>query len=333
MQAWINQVWYGNSLWRWVLMPISWLYAMVTAIRRHLYAVGLKQKTALPVPVIIVGNITVGGSGKTPTVIYLIELLREHGYKPGVISRGYGVTIDGVKSVYPGAKAVEVGDEPAMIVARTQVPMVVGPMRIQAAHQLLADFDVDIIISDDGLQHYAMERNIEIIVVDGHRRLGNGCLLPAGPLREGNWRLSQADFIIVNGGEAKKGEYQMHLHAKPIKPLLAQSHFTFQRNEPIVAMAGIGNPQRFFNSLAQLGYRMHKAHGFNDHQAYQFSTISELADGYPLVMTEKDAIKCLDFAKDNWGYLAVDATMSSGFEQALLVNISEQVNGTKGEYS
>ncbi|WP_298769717.1 tetraacyldisaccharide 4'-kinase [uncultured Shewanella sp.] len=329
MQAWINQVWYGSSLWRWVLMPVSWLYAIVTAIRRQLYKSGFKKVTSLPVPVIIVGNITVGGSGKTPTVIYLIELLRQHGYKPGVISRGYGVTIEGVKSVYPGAKAMEVGDEPAMIVARTQVPMVVGPNRIQAANQLLADFDVDIIISDDGLQHYAMARSIEMVVVDGHRRLGNGSLLPAGPLREGAWRLEQADFIIINGGEAKEGEFQMRLQAKPIQPLLTGSSHPFHRDEPIVAMAGIGDPQRFFNSLAQLGYQVHKTHGFDDHQAYYLSTISDVAGNYPLVMTEKDAIKCMDFAKDNWGYLAVDASMSSGFEQALLIEISAKMKALR----
>ncbi|WP_299494969.1 tetraacyldisaccharide 4'-kinase [uncultured Shewanella sp.] len=329
MQAWINQVWYGKSLWRWILMPLSWLYAIITAIRRCLYHFGFKEKIILPVPVIIVGNITVGGSGKTPTVIFLIELLRRHGYKPGVISRGYGVDIDGVKSVHVGAKASEVGDEPAMIVARTHVPMVVGPKRIQAAKQLLADFEVDIIISDDGLQHYTMARNIEIVVVDGNRRLGNGMLLPAGPLREGAWRLKQADFIIVNGGEAKQGEYSMHLQPKPITPLLTDSTFTFHLDEPIVAMAGIGDPQRFFNSLQLLGYQVHQTHGFNDHQAYHLSELMKVADGYPLVMTEKDAIKCVDFAKENWGYLAVDASIASGFEQDLLVKMGHEVQATK----
>lgn len=325
MQRWINQVWYGKSLYQWLLLPLSWLYSLVTATRRHLYRLKIKTSQSLPVPVIVVGNITVGGSGKTPTVIYLIELLRKNGYRPGVISRGYGVSIDGVKSVFVGAKADEVGDEPAMIVARTQVPMVVGPKRIQAAKQLLHDFDVDIIISDDGLQHYAMERDIEIVILDGDRRLGNGMLLPAGPLREGAWRLAQVDFIIANGGNAKAGEYQMQLLPKQVIPLLATSTYTFDLQTPVVAMAGIGYPTRFFNSLKELGYQLHKVHAFDDHQAYHLADIRDVAGVEPVLMTEKDAIKCGDFAQENWGYLAVDAVIPPEFEYQLLDKLNQRV--------
>ncbi|MCL1126448.1 tetraacyldisaccharide 4'-kinase [Shewanella surugensis] len=332
MQRWINQVWYGKSLFRWILMPLSWLYALVTAMRRCLYRLGIKKSISLPVPVIVVGNITVGGSGKTPTVIYLIELLRQQGYRPGVISRGYGVNIEGVKSVFVGAKANEVGDEPAMIVARTQVPMVVGSQRIQAADQLLSDFDVDIIISDDGLQHYGMARDIEIVILDGDRRLGNGMLLPAGPLREGAWRLDQADFVISNGGEARGGEYLMTLLPKQVTPLLATSTFTFNLHDPVVAIAGIGYPQRFFNSLKVLGYQVHKTHAFDDHQAYHLSDINNVAGSYPLLMTEKDAIKCGDFAQENWGYLAVDASMSAEFEHHFLDKISARIQAHSSHF-
>ena len=167
MQSWVNKLWYKGHWIRYVLWPLSLLFRLITGVRRQLFKLRVKQAIKLPVPVIVVGNITVGGSGKTPMVIYLIELLRKQGFKPGVISRGYGVEIDGVRAVLPVDSADSVGDEPAMIVARTQVPMVVGAKRVDAAQKLLADFDVDIIISDDGLQHYQLARDIELVILDG----------------------------------------------------------------------------------------------------------------------------------------------------------------------
>ncbi|MDR8523535.1 tetraacyldisaccharide 4'-kinase [Shewanella fidelis] len=331
MQAWVNKLWYQGHPLRFLLWPLSLLFAVITGVRRQLFKFGLKQATKLPVPVIIVGNITVGGSGKTPMVIYLIELLRKQGFKPGVISRGYGVEIEGVRAVRPDDLAMNVGDEPAMIVARTQVPMVVGAKRVDAAQKLLSEFDVDIIISDDGLQHYQLGRNIELVILDGERGLGNGMLLPAGPLREGAWRLQSVDQVIVNGVTNSTtatfaNEQSMQLQPTKWLPVSATSEACSPTaNDELVAMAGIGNPQRFFNSLIEQGYQVSQTQAFDDHSRYSESVLDELASGRLLVMTEKDAVKCRDFAKDNWWYLAVDAKLSSSFDKQLLAKINKLV--------
>ncbi|PKG75456.1 tetraacyldisaccharide 4'-kinase [Shewanella sp. GutCb] len=327
MQSWVNKLWYDGHILRFALWPLSIIFAAVSWVRRKLYILGVKSAVRLPVPVIIVGNITVGGSGKTPMVIYLIELLRQHGLKPGVISRGYGANIDGVRSVRPNDSAAVVGDEPAMIVARTSVPMVVGSKRGDAAHQLLSDFDVDIIISDDGLQHYALARDIELIILDGERRLGNGMLLPAGPLREGCWRTSTVDHVIVNGGAAKANEQQMRLQPT-LWHSVSANRSQLKAPEPeqaVVAMAGIGNPSRFFDTLSDLGFRPDKVQAFDDHSAYTEAELTAFAGEHPLLMTEKDAVKCREFAKDNWWYLAVDAKLPPSFDQQLLARIKQLV--------
>ncbi|MEZ9198784.1 tetraacyldisaccharide 4'-kinase [Shewanella sp. 10N.286.54.B9] len=327
MQSWVNKLWYDGHILRFALWPLSLLFAAITWFRRQLYVVGLKPQATFAVPVIIVGNITVGGSGKTPTVIYLIELLRQHGYKPGVISRGYGVQIDGVRSVYPSDNANQVGDEPAMIVARTNVPMVVGAKRIDAAQQLLHDFDVDIIISDDGLQHYALGRDIELIILDGERRLGNGMLLPAGPLREGHWRTADVDHVIVNGGVARSHELQMQLQPTQWHSVNGKQspNMAPQPEQNVVAMAGIGNPSRFFDTLVDMGYSLDRVQAYDDHSAYSESTLTALTAGSPLLMTEKDAVKCREFAKDNWWYLAVDAKLPPSFDQQILTRVKQVV--------
>ncbi|MCL1049196.1 tetraacyldisaccharide 4'-kinase [Shewanella abyssi] len=325
MQSWINKLWYQDHPLRFFLWPLSVLFGVITCLRRTLFALGIAKQTALPVPVIIVGNITVGGSGKTPTVIYLIELLRKHGYHPGVISRGYGVDIDGVRAVLPGDTAAKVGDEPAMLVARTAVPMVVGAKRIAAANELLKRFNVDVIISDDGLQHYALGRDIELIILDGERRLGNGMLLPAGPLREGKWRMANVDHVIINGGAAQAAEQQMQLQPMQWLPVSANAaeHAAPTPEQAVVAIAGIGNPTRFFDTLSGLGFQLDKVHAFDDHSAYSEAELTALAGERPLLMTEKDAVKCREFAKDNWWYLAVDAKLPPSFDQQLLARIKQ----------
>jgi len=327
MQSWVNTLWYEGHWLRFILWPLSLIFTVITWSRRWLYTVGIKTKITLPVPVIIVGNITVGGSGKTPTAIYLIEFLRKHGYKPGVISRGYGVKINGVRSVLVGDCASEIGDEPAMIVGRTHVPMVVGAKRIDAAEQLLADFDVDIIISDDGLQHYALGRDIELIILDGERRVGNGMLLPAGPLREGQWRAAAVDHVIVNGGAAREAEQQMQLVPTLWHAVNGQSDpkSAPKPGQSVVAMAGIGYPRRFFDTLSTMGFTPESTYAFDDHHTYNRAELMTLAADKPLLMTEKDAVKCRDFAKDNWWYLAVDAKLSSSFDQQLLARIKQVV--------
>ncbi|WP_137226834.1 tetraacyldisaccharide 4'-kinase [Shewanella sp. MEBiC00475] len=330
MQQLIHRIWYQGHQAKWFLLPLSGLFWLISTIRRALFNYGFKHAQVLPVPVIVVGNITAGGSGKTPTVIYLIELLRQHGYKPGVISRGYGVNIDGVAAVNINAKASDVGDEPAMIVARTQVPMVVGSKRIAAAQTLLADFDVDVIISDDGLQHYALGRDIEIALVDGERRYGNHCLLPAGPLREGLWRLNSVDFVINNGGPALNGEVLMTLEPAALCQVDSNLHDEFSQQHSVVAMAGIGNPQRFFNSISQLGYEVVQTIEFTDHQAFDPKQLNELSVQHSLLMTEKDAVKCRDFAQSNWWYLPVNAKLNSEFDHAMLSRLRQVAQTKKG---
>jgi len=332
MQAFVNRLWYPKGfldtqskglflllkLIQLLLWPLSLLFAGGTALRRGLFKLGIKKQSRLPVPVIVVGNITVGGSGKTPTVIYLVELLRAHGYKPGVISRGYGVTFEGVKSVLPSMAAGEVGDEPAMIVGRTGVPMVIGRNRIDAGEHLLTHFNVDIIISDDGLQHYALGRDIELLILDGQRRFGNGSLLPAGPLREGLWRAKQVDAVVVNGGQSIEGEFPMSLVQSALKPVSHSNEQPPGLNDAVVAIAGIGNPQRFFTSLVDAGFNLNRVKAFEDHQAYCEDELTELCGEHPIIMTEKDAVKCRDFAKQNWWYLPVDAKLSSNFDRLIL---------------
>ncbi|SQH77163.1 lipid A 4'kinase [Shewanella benthica] len=329
MQAFANKLWYPDKdahplfrLLKYLLLPLTLLFWLVSLIRRSLFKSGLKQSHSLPVPVIIVGNITVGGSGKTPTVIYLIDLLRKHGLKPGVISRGYGVKFDGVKRVEPQMPAAEVGDEPAMIVARTGVPMVIGADRVMAAKKLLTGSQVDVIISDDGLQHYRLGRDIELLILDGARRFGNGMLLPSGPLREGCWRAQSVDFILVNG-QARDDEFQMELLPQGIFPVSPSCKHTYVPT-PVVAVAGIANPQRFFNSLDEQGHSVIKTHGFEDHQPFTLDALMQVAGEHPILMTEKDAVKCRDFAKDNWWYLAVDAKLPTRFDADLM----DKVHGT-----
>ncbi|GGQ19202.1 tetraacyldisaccharide 4'-kinase [Shewanella litoralis] len=330
MQQLIHRIWYQHHWAKWLLLPLSWLFGVISMLRRTLFNLGIEHATTLPVPVIVVGNITAGGSGKTPTVIYLIELLRQQGYTPGVISRGYGVDIPGCLAVNAGAKATEVGDEPAMIVARTQVPMVVGAKRVDAAHMLLANNDIDVIISDDGLQHYALARDIEIALVDGERRYGNQCLIPAGPLREGLWRLNSVDFVINNGGPAYTNEVLMSLTPAPLIQVDNTLTQQFDSQQAVVAMAAIGNPQRFFNTLSQLGYKIANAVEFTDHQAFDSAQLHTLSKTHPLVMTEKDAVKCRDFAESHWWYLPVNAKLTPEFDHALLSQLQQVAQTKKG---
>ncbi|UJF20851.1 tetraacyldisaccharide 4'-kinase [Shewanella sp. OMA3-2] len=341
MQNWINQIWYQGHWVKWLLLPLSAVFALISCSRRALFSLGIKKVTQLPVPVVVVGNITAGGSGKTPTVIYLINLLRANGLKPGVVSRGYGAKIDGVVSVTQSSKAIDVGDEPLMIVMRTQVPMVVGSQRVLAAQTLLADFDVDVIICDDGLQHYALGRDIEIALVDGARRYGNQCLLPAGPLREGLWRLANIDWIINNGGPLLVNhqgpiEQLMQLVPAPlcrVKPQSSDEALVSELlgtepliiEQPVIAIAGIGNPQRFFDSLVQQGYQLKQTVAFADHQAYDQQQLFELSAHTPLLMTEKDAVKCRDFALQNWWYLPVNAKLSEQFDSQFMSRVTQLI--------
>ncbi|MCS3462271.1 MULTISPECIES: tetraacyldisaccharide 4'-kinase [Citrobacter] len=316
----IARIWSGESpLWR-LLLPLSWLYGLVSGVIRLCYTLGLKRAWRAPVPVVVVGNLTAGGNGKTPVVIWLVEHLQQRGIRVGVVSRGYG----GKAQAYPllltaDTTTAEAGDEPVLIFQRTGVPVAVSPVRADAVKAILAHHDVQIIVTDDGLQHYALARDVEIVVIDGERRFGNGWWLPAGPMRERADRLKSVDAAIVNGGIPQAGEIPMHL-----EPGLAVNLRTGERCDVallpnIVAMAGIGHPPRFFATLAACGANPQKCVPLADHQSLTYSDVSALlVAGQTLVMTEKDAVKCRAFAEDNWWYLPVDAHLSGDQPDVLL---------------
>lgn len=308
----IARIWSGESpLWR-LLLPLSWLYGLVSGGIRLCYKLGLKRAWRAPVPVVVVGNLTAGGNGKTPVVIWLVEQLQQRGIRVGVVSRGYG----GKAQAYPlllttETTTAEAGDEPVLIFQRTGVPVAVSPVRADAVKAILARHDVQIIVTDDGLQHYRLARDVEIVVIDGERRFGNGWWLPAGPMRERAGRLKSVDATIVNGGTPLPGEIPMCL-----EPGLAVNLRTGERRNVaqlpnIVAMAGIGHPPRFFATLEACGARPQKCIALADHQFLTYSDVSVLSgEDQTLVMTEKDAVKCRAFADDNWWYLPVDAHLS-----------------------
>lgn len=318
LQAGLLRCWYGRGcVW---LVPLSWLFALVASLRRALYRRGWLAVARLPVPVIVVGNITVGGTGKTPLVIWLAERLRAHGYRPGVVSRGYAAEAETSRPVDADSDPALVGDEPVLIARRSGCPVRVGRQRTEAARALLAEHpEVDVILADDGLQHYALGRDIEIAVVDGQRRFGNGRLLPAGPLREPPARLREVDAVVVNGGDWRPSDcpaYDMSLEGTCLNALNEPGRTATAAQfagRQVHALAGIGNPQRFFDTLTALGLDI-IPHPFPDHHAYQ---PADLPDG-TLVMTEKDAVKCVAFDHPDAWVLVVDARVQDGLERLLL---------------
>ncbi|WP_312079260.1 tetraacyldisaccharide 4'-kinase [Leclercia sp.] len=327
----IARIWSGESpLWL-LLLPLSWLYGLVSGLIRLSYKVGLKRAWRAPVPVVVVGNLTAGGNGKTPVVIWLVEQLTQRGIRVGVVSRGYG----GKAERYPllltaQTTTAEAGDEPVLIFQRTGAPVAVSPVRSEAVQALLAHADVQMVITDDGLQHYALARDKEIVVIDGVRRFGNGWWLPAGPMRERASRLRSVDAVIVNGGTAQAGEIPMQL-----RPSLAVNLLTGERRDvaelpDLVAMAGIGHPPRFFATLEACGARLLNTVPLADHQALSPEQVAGFAaPGQTLIMTEKDAVKCRAFARDNWWYLPVDAELQGEQPEQLLqalIALAEEVS-------
>lgn len=316
----IARIWSGESpLWL-LLLPLSWLYGLVSGLIRLSYKVGLKRTWRAPVPVVVVGNLTAGGNGKTPVVIWLVEQLSKRGIRVGVVSRGYGGKADRYPLLLtPQTTTAQAGDEPVLIFQRTGAPVAVSPVRSEAVQALLNQADVQIVITDDGLQHYALARDKEIVVIDGVRRFGNGWWLPAGPMRERASRLRSVDAVIVNGGTALAGEIPMQL-----RPGLAVNLLTGERRDvaglpELVAMAGIGHPPRFFATLESCGARLVKTVPLADHQALSLAQVAGFtAPGQTLIMTEKDAVKCRAFARDNWWYLPVDAQLQGEQPERLL---------------
>jgi len=305
LEAWLLRRWYGPRP-IWLLLPLSWLFGALAALRRWLYARGWRASYRSRLPVLVVGNLTVGGAGKTPLVLALIEALRERGWQPGVISRGHGGSARRA-CLLPAEPDPELhGDEPSLIRVRSGAEVAVGRRRADAARLLESVDGIDLLIADDGLQHYALARDLEVLVIDGRRRFGNGALLPAGPLREPVSRALRAGFRVVNGGSAEAGEWPMTLRPAGFWRL-ADAHTVEVRPQAVHAVAGIGDPRRFFDTLHGLGFRP-QAHTFPDHHRYAPEELV-FDDDLPVLMTEKDAVKCRRFAREGWFALRVEADL------------------------
>ncbi|USD59379.1 tetraacyldisaccharide 4'-kinase [Vibrio sp. SCSIO 43140] len=331
----IDKLWFGNHPLRFILWPLLWplsqLYLLVSTRRRRAYESGSKPRYKAKVPVIVVGNITAGGNGKTPMVVWLVEHLVRQGKRPGVVSRGYG----GKAAHYPLMVSAETlpsecGDEPKLIFERTQVPVCVDPVRVNATKQL-ESLGVDVIITDDGLQHYALDRAFEIIVIDGVRRFGNQQAIPLGPMRESLSRLDEVDLKVVNGGPNSQqlqinSEKRFVLCPDTAVNLVTGKTASISELGSLAAFAGIGHPPRFFDTLEKLGASLAKTQGFADHQAFDAQKLAELSVGVDnVIMTEKDAVKCRSFSKDNWWYLPVSAQFTEQDSQQILLEINKVI--------
>jgi tetraacyldisaccharide 4'-kinase len=334
---------YLNIHWRqftwlsFLLLPVSMIYYFISSLRRVLYKLGIFKKVKVNAPVIIVGNISVGGTGKTPLVIWLVKLLQKNNFRPGVVSRGYGRKKGGGAFVVKaGNTALETGDEPALIYKNCQCPVVVDADRPRGAQMLVTDYDCNIIISDDGLQHYKLARELEIAVIDGVRGHGNRLCLPAGPLREPASRLNKVDAVVVNNPSVvfgHKHEYKMTLVANDFINVFDRSQArdkSYFNDKTVNAVAGIGNPEQFFDKLNALGMNVIK-HPFPDH--YNYCTDDITFSEYPVIMTEKDAVKLWNNEsikvadKSQYWYLPVTANLSSEFELFVINMIKEKVYG------
>ncbi len=312
----LEKIWYGNRLLALPLLPLSALFGLASGLRGLAYRAGLKKVHHFDAPVIVVGNLAVGGTGKTPLVIWLCEHLRAQGFRPGIVSRGYGGNASHwPQQVRADSDPVVVGDEAVLLAKRTGCPMCVSPDRPAAVEALLRYSDCDIIVSDDGLQHLAMGRDLEIVVVDGRRGLGNGFLLPAGPLREPPARLRKADLVIGSGARWKDVP-ALHVVKPRLVPLVPDGE---NRSRPLEAfsgrrvhaVAGIGNPQRFFDLLTRHGIEA-IPHVFPDHHAFRRMDLWFEPD-LPVVMTEKDAVKCRRYGKRNHWVVQIDVQPEPAF--------------------
>lgn len=321
----IERIWSGGSLVYLLLLPLSWLYGLVSGLIRLSYRYGLRKSWRAPVPVVIVGNLTAGGNGKTPMVIWLVEQLQQRGYRVGVVSRGYG----GKSAVYPlvldaQTTTQQAGDEPVLIFQRTGAPVAISPKRVEAVQALLQQGELDLVITDDGLQHYALQRDFELVVIDGVRRFGNGWWLPAGPMRERAARLETVDACVANGGVAQPGEIAMKLQAQDAVNVASGERRSVAELPHVIAMAGIGHPPRFFATLEKLGVEAEREVAFADHQEYTQTQLTALTKpGQTLLMTEKDAVKCRSFAQPDWWYLPVDAVLPTEQAERLLQGIEK----------
>ncbi len=327
MTGLIEKSWYQKKWWNFWLLPLSGLFFLLSHTRRLWLTQVTKAKKNNSIPVVVIGNINVGGTGKTPLTCRLVELLGQHRIKVGIISRGYGSQAPQYPyALAKGESATIVGDEPKLLRDRLGCPVVIGSDRNEAI-KLLSEQGVDLILSDDGLQHYKMARDYEIVVLDATRKLGNGWLLPAGPLREGAWRLNTVNAIIENGPKDSSGmsiiaTAWVNAKTHERKPL------NYFDGKKLHAVAGIGNPQRFFSTLDDLNLE-HIGHVFVDHHKFVESDL-RLADEFSdqLVMTEKDWVKCAKFADESMWYLEISACLDNQLEAKLLKDLTSLVKAS-----
>lgn len=312
------EFWYHGQKPPWWAVVLAKCYGVVLSVRRWLYHHGWLTRTRLPVPVVIVGNRVVGGSGKTPLLMALTHDLQQRGWRVGMISRGYGRQDKQVRAVTANSTVEAVGDEPLLLYHALHVPVYVGAARVQAAQALLAAHSVDVILSDDGWQHLALAHDYVIEVVDDVKGYGNKYLLPAGPLREPLTRLPAAQLRLYNGRDFYlKPTAWLHIASQTYYPL---THLT----GAVVAMAGIGNPQRFFDTLTTLGYELKQALPLADHQALSLSVVQQWDQSdYPLVMTAKDAVRCQAFAQPHWWALWVETTLTADYFNDLHASLEQ----------
>ena len=309
--------WYKKSLWLYLLYPFSLIFSYLTSLRRKRFLTNKITSFKSEVPIVVVGNLTIGGTGKTPLVKYIVTELKNKGYKPGIVSRGYGGKFKETLQVTSETPVKHTGDE-AQILAKLDVPFYIDKNRVRAVKKLSKNHDCDVIISDDGLQHYKMGRQVEIAVIDGKRRFGNNLTFPAGPLRESSKRIDTVDFIVNNSGPTEEGEYLMNISPTKFVHLKSGKSYSIENwpmHKQVHAVAGLGNPGRFFDLLDKLGFDIIR-HPFPDHHNFLSSDIFYL-DHLPIVMTEKDASKCKDFDNNKIWYLKIDADLNNKFIDSL----------------
>ncbi|SBS34244.1 Tetraacyldisaccharide 4'-kinase [Marinomonas spartinae] len=334
LESLLTRSWYGEAKWTQLFLPLMPLVQRVVEKKRAAFLANPDLSYTAPVPVIVVGNITTGGTGKSPMVVALCEWLRSEGFKPGIVSRGHGAKLSAPTNVMESSLAQDVGDEPVMLARRTHCPMVVYSKRAEAVQCLLERFDVDVVISDDGMQHYALNRDIEIAMIDAKRGIGNGYLLPVGPLREPVERLASVDFIV---SITEQLTAKLNSLPFPVMPAALQSDCllsldgsrSLSFDEAFVkggrswsVMAGIGNPERFLSTLGSLG--LNKVDGvrwFADHYVYQADDIPKQG---PVVMTEKDAVKCktLSLVNNDLWFLPVKLALPAELKVQLLQKLN-----------
>ena len=322
---WIQSQWQKRGLYAWLLLPLSLLYCTVMILRREAYSSGLLKADKIGKPVIVIGNLSVGGTGKTPLVIWLANQLARKGIRPAVISRGYGGRAKNFPLlVNADTHAAISGDEPAMIARALGCPVVIDPDRVAATNWLIERNLCDVIISDDGLQHLALGRDLEIAIITSDRVAGNGMCLPAGPLRENPSRLKTIDLVISREKKSALTEHTMDLLpgecSRLDNPAMRLPLSAFWKS-PVHAIAGIGNPEGFFSSLRTAGLEI-IPHPFPDHYDYTPADIS-FSDSLPVIMTEKDAIKCSEFATRNHWAVTVSVEVDEGILSTVLEKIKE----------